>query len=157
MSHVPGGKKGGSGKLEARAGKHRATQTEQDTWTGARHLLPEGPAQVMRWDGWMDGWIEVPYLPKPSDIACHPAWDSPIWARLAPALPNQMIDPMEGTMDGALEIGIEIEGNNYQIGKEQIGDRATYQSAAEASRSNSCKSCWIRAVSSFVPLLFSFS
>jgi hypothetical protein len=48
-------RKGEAASLEARAGKHRATQTEQDTWTGARHLLPEGPAQVMRWDGWMDG------------------------------------------------------------------------------------------------------
>ncbi len=36
-----------------------------------------------------------PYLPEPADIAIHPAWNSPIWARSAPALPNRMITPKE--------------------------------------------------------------
>jgi hypothetical protein len=55
----------------------------------------------------------MPYLPEPPDIACHPAWDSSIWARSAPALPNRVISLGGGIGEG-------------------------YQNAAEVSRSSSC-------------------
>jgi hypothetical protein len=66
--------------------------------------------------------ITRPYLPEPPDIARHPAWDSPICARSAPALPSRMINPTQ-------------RGVEFELGAGGLG--CGYRSAVEASRSSS--------------------